>query len=326
MSIFDLFKKRVLTQADYEEIFKKEWFPRVKCDDSFSEGMDDVLRAIFSPYSEAHISLNTPLNGAECSFNYTEDWSYNVDVLRGQIYECYLNICREFNIHPIELGDINKYKNVPYISYKELIESSKITSICFLHLRDMQVKYISSLPIYPSDEEIMNALERIREKDSGIHSFLLTMISISISIQSNIIDYCDLYTAYNEYVLGFLGMVYHKDAKTIDDIFRKAKSIFEEKLGPYTQRLKEVSAISESWEFSYSEMCLTTVPYQKKWGEDIFMKVCRLWNEPKMRYNASLYKKVFETLDDPNAKDGDVVQSLYEYEMHQKKYFPNEDK
>ena len=197
MSLFGVLKKRVKTKADYEELFNKEWLPQVKCDNDFSEGMDDVLGAIFYPYSEAHISLYTPLNGAECSFNYTEDWTFNVDVLRGQIYESYMIICKEFNIPPIDLGEVNKYKNVPYISYKEIIESSKITSICFLHLRDMRVKYISSLPTYPTDKEIMAVIDRINEQNSSIASFLMMMLSISISIETNIVDYCDLYIAYH---------------------------------------------------------------------------------------------------------------------------------
>ena len=76
------------------------------------------------------------------------------------------------------------------------------------------------------------------------------------------------------------------------------------------------------------EMTLSIVPFRKKFGEDLFMEVARLWNAPKIRYNADLYKKVFESIDkamDDPSKDGDVLQSLYEYEMHRKKYFPGKD-
>lgn len=325
MSFSGILYGDVSTKADYEEIFNRKWLPRVKCSDYYAEGMDDVLKAVFYQYSEASKLLNSHLNGDECCFNYTEDWTSNINILRGQIYECYLDICQEFNIPPIELGDVNKYDKFPYISYGELIESSKIASICFLHLRDMQVKYISSLSIYPSDEEISDVIDGIIEQDSTISLFLVLMFAMSISVEESIACYRDLYSAYDMRVIGFLSIVAQKDTKEVEELFDKSTTIFEDKLRPYTQRLKDLSAIPDNWEFSCSEMALSTIPYVQRLGEDIFMKVCRLWNEPNIRRNVELTMKVFESMTDPNLSGVDVIRSLYECKMGQKKYFVEKD-
>lgn len=47
MSFSGILYGDVSTKADYEEIFNREWLPRVKCSDYYAEGMDDVLKAVF---------------------------------------------------------------------------------------------------------------------------------------------------------------------------------------------------------------------------------------------------------------------------------------
>ena len=298
MGLLDFWEKRqpAHEMGYYEQIFDEVWLPEVLPSDYQLDGIADVLSAIFEQYRSL-FNNREPLE-AQCSFNYSDEWTSNVDILRGGLVSFYQKICKKKGIEAFDFGDIMSYKNVPFIQQEELVHTSKIAAVCYLHLRDMKIEPFASLPVYPSDDDLEDAINRTKESEDDIITFLMSVMAISIEVEDTLRTYSILYCAYDKYVLGFLGLAVNpeKEKKTIERAFKESITTFEQELKPYNDQLKAIGAIPEDWEYSYLDMPLSSKPYYEKFGTDLYLKINRQWKAPQIRKDVSTMVKIGEAM------------------------------
>ena len=92
MGLLDFWEKRqpAHEMGYYEQIFDEVWLPEVLPSDYQLDGIADVLSAIFEQYRSL-FNNREPLE-AQCSFNYSDEWTSNVDTLRGGLVSFYQKI------------------------------------------------------------------------------------------------------------------------------------------------------------------------------------------------------------------------------------------
>lgn len=225
--------------------------------DSYALPREDAgLRAIFSQITAEIRKKGLVLNEEDGSFYCSKRFSWRSTVK--EFFDAYHKICERKQVQPIYQEDkLTTALKVPYASIDtiNLFHGGVVTRL--MQFKERRIPPFSKLPNNPSKGDLVS----IREKATGdkdICRFIDLIILIDEELREYVSQLDQLAAAYmlrvSAYSMAIRGV---EKEETIKKKYDGSKLTIERILSPYISKLKRISAIPSSWQYSFKSLPLT---------------------------------------------------------------------